>query len=134
VLVENFGYFGLVMERRIIHDHQAFRPECRQQHFLDPCGHGQVGAACVEQHGGDPVFAPLSHDEIGSLAPIAGYSAEDFSASERPAMRTMNVGGKPTLIEIDNILPAMFRNPEPQLAKKYNSLFATRFSVPRRFF
>ena len=134
MLLENFGYFWFVVEGRIVHDHQACRVERGQQHFLDPCDHGQVGTSFVKQHGSNPVLAALSHDEIGSLALITGYPAEDFSAPGRPAMRAVHVGGKATLVEINNVLPAMSGNPTPQLAKIRNSFFVTTFSVPGRFF
>jgi hypothetical protein len=88
----------------------------------------------VKQHGSNPVLAALSHDEIGSLALITGYPAEDFSAPGRPAMRPIHVGLETTFVEINNVLPAMSGNPMPQLAKIRNSFFVTTFSVPGRFF
>ena len=133
-LFENFGYFWLVMERRIVHDHQALWPEHGQQHFPDPCGHGDVGTAFAERHGRNPVLAPLRHDEIGSLALIASYFAEDLLAPGRPAMGTMHAGLKAALIKINHILPAMFGDPAPQLPEKCDPLFATTLSIPRRFF
>ena len=134
VLFENFGYFGLVVERRIIHDHKACRPKRGQQHFFDPCCYGQVSTACVEQHGSNPVFTTLSHDEVGSLTFVAGDSAEDLSAPGRPAMGAVYIGLEATLIKINNILPAMFGNPTPQFPKKCDSFFVTTFSIPGRFF
>ena len=93
-----------------------------------------MGAACAKQHGGDPVFTTLRHDEIGPLTLVSGYSAEDFLAPDRPAMGAMHIGRKAALIKINNVVPAMFGDPMPQLAEKCNSFFATTFNIPRRFF
>lgn len=134
MLFEKLRDFWFVMERRIVHDDQACGPEHGQQHLLDPCGHGQMGAAFVEQHGRNPVFATLRHDEVGAPAFIAGDFAENFPPPGRPAMRAMRIGLKTTLVKVDHIAPAMFGDPGAELAEKRNSFFATTFSIPRRFF
>jgi hypothetical protein len=134
VLRENFDYFWLVVERCVVHNHQACRPERGQQHVFDPCCHGQMGTGCFEQHRSNPVFATLSHDEVGSLTAVAGYFAEDFSPSDRPAMRAMHIGLKTTLVKIDDVAPAMLGNPAAQLPKKCDSFLVTTFSVGGRFF
>lgn len=122
------------MKRRIIHDDQALLPERRQQHLLNPCCHRQMCAACLEQHGRDPILAPLPHDEIGPLMVVAGDFTKDLVAPRGPAMRPVNIGLKSALIKINHIFPAMNGYPGAQLAQKGNSFIATTFAIPRRFF
>ena len=74
-----------------------------------------MGTTGAKQHGGDPVFSSLSHDEVGSPSSIAGYSTEDFLSPDRPAVRAMHICLEAALIKINNIVPAMFGNPSPQM-------------------
>lgn len=64
-------HLRFVVERRIIHDDKASRPQFRDQHLLHPGAHGVMGAAALEQHRCEPLFAALRHDEIGALAVVA---------------------------------------------------------------
>ena len=104
------------MKGRIVHDDQALRPEGGQQHFLNPCCHRQMCAACLEQHGRDPILAPLRHDEIGPFMIVAGDFTKDLVAPTCPTMRPMNIGLETALIKINNIFPAMNGHPGAQLA------------------
>ena len=88
--LENFDYFGFVVERRIVHDHQTARPEHGQQHFFDPHCHGQVGAACVEQqaNGQASPYQSPSH-RASSPNPMAMHKIPDSpaeSARYKPAL------------------------------------------------
>ena len=134
MLVEHFGDFWFVMKGGIVHDDQALRPECGHQHFLHPCCHRQIGATCLEQHGRDPIFAPLRHDEIGSFMVVASDFTKDLVAPRCPAMRPVSCGLETALIKINNIFPAVFGNPGTQLAQKCDSFFETTFTIPGRFF
>ena len=113
---EHIGDFWFVMKGRIVHDDQALRPERWQQHLLNPSCHRQMCAACLEQHGRDPILAPLRHDEIGPFMVVAGDFTKDLVAPRRPAMRPVNIGRKTALIKINHIFPAMFGHPGAQLA------------------
>ena len=131
---EYFGDLGLVMKGCIVHDDQTLRPERRQQHLLNPCCHRQLCAACLEQHGRDPILAPLRHDEIGPFMVVAGDFTKDLVAPRRPAMRPVNIGLKSALVKINDVFPAMNGYPGAQLAQKCDSFFATTFTIPGRFF
>jgi hypothetical protein len=93
-----------------------------------------MGATCLEQHGRNPIFVPLRHDEIGSLMVVAGDFTKDLVAPRRPAMRPVNRGLETALIKINDVLPTMLGNPGAQLAQKCDSFFATTFRIPGRFF
>lgn len=93
-----------------------------------------MGAACLEQHGRDPIFASLRHDEIGSCMVVAGDFTEDLVASRRPAMQTVNRGLETAFIKINDVLPTVFGNPGAQLAQKLDSFFVMTFTIPGRFF
>ena len=93
-----------------------------------------MGTACLEQHGRDPIFAPLRHDEVGSCVVVAGDPAKDLVAPRRPAMRPVNGGLETAFIKINDVFPAVLGNPSTQLAQKCNSFFATTFRIPSRFF
>ena len=131
---EDFGDFWFVMKWRVVHDDKALRPERGQQHLPDPCCHRQMCAACFEQHGRNPVSVSLRHDEIGSFMVSAGDSAKDLVAPRRPAMWPVSAGLKTALVEIHDILPAVLGDKGAQLPQKCDSLLATTFTIPGRFF
>ncbi len=134
MLDENFGDFGLVVKWGVVHDDKALRPERGQQHLLDPCCHRQMGATCLEQHGRDPIWPALRHDEVGSFMVVAGDFTKDLVAPGCPAMRPVNRGLEATLIKVHDIFPTVLGNPSAQLAQERDSFLVTTFRIPGRFF
>lgn len=93
-----------------------------------------MGATCLEQHGRDPIFAPLRHDEIGSFMVVAGDFTKDLVAPRRPAMSPVNGDLETALIKINDIFPTVLGNPSSQLAQKCNSFFRNNFQNTWSFF
>lgn len=107
----------LVVERRIVHHHQAVWPQGGQQHLLDPGGDGQVRASGFKQHRRQPVRAALRHDQIGAVMVFAADLAKDPLAADRPAMRAVGVALKTAFIKIYHVCLAVLSDPKAQRAQ-----------------
>ena len=110
--------FGLIVEGRVVHNHQAVWSQGRQQHFFDPNGHGQMRATGFKQHGRQPVRPALRHDQICTVVVFTADPAEDLPAADGPPMRAMGVAGKAALVKIHHVGLAVLRDPKTQRAQE----------------
>jgi len=125
-------FFGV--EGRVVHDDNGGFGEFRQQRLLHPGDDGEAIAAVRKQHGSEPFFAALRHDEVGGFAIAAGHIAEYFLATFCPTVGAETVFLKAALIDVDEIFLAVDWQQAAQFAQISYAFFVISLRIPRRFF